>query len=107
MTWRNRAACHDDTVDPAWFDPFQGRGFLPIRAMRVCERCPVRDDCLEEAMGFPSCDDDGVWGGTTSRARHDIRSGRSSRIAAMAAGNRLAERRTDWEIAAAGERGAA
>ncbi len=103
MSWRDAAACHDDTVDPAWFDPFQGKGHIPVRAMRICGGCPVRDACLQEALGFPTSDDDGVWGGTTSRARNEIRGRRLSRAAAMAAGDRIAGMRTPEEQAAAAE----
>ena len=52
---------------------------------------------------MPASDDDGVWGGTTPRARLEVRQGRTSKASAMRAGDRIAERRTGREIAAEDE----
>lgn len=97
--WRERAACLDDRVDPAWFDPDHDHdpGFKPTRAMRICQGCPVRADCLEEALSVPMSDDGGVWGGTSTVNRNRIRQGRMTREQAMAAGDRTAAMRTAAE----------
>jgi hypothetical protein len=40
-------------------------------AKRLCARCPVREECLAYALARPSLD--GVWGGTSKRARARMR----------------------------------
>lgn len=61
--WLERARCRG--MDP---DRFFVRGIAQARpVIRVCERCPVKDDCLQYAL-----DNDitfGVWGGLTERQR--------------------------------------
>lgn len=96
MTWRSRAACLDDQVDPAWFD-MDGAGVLPVEAMRVCRGCPVRTECLDAALSVQVSDDAGVWGGTTFYRRFEIRRGRLSRARAMGYGDRIAQQRTHQE----------
>lgn len=43
-------------------------------AKSVCQRCPVKAPCLDEAMGregsAPAEERGGVWGGLTPRERH-------------------------------------
>lgn len=49
-------------------------GFLTweIRmAKLVCQKCPVRQPCLEEALANPGLQ--GVWGGTTGNERRRLR----------------------------------
>jgi len=36
-------------------------------ARRICRTCPVRKDCLEYALSFPTSDLHGVWAGLTPR----------------------------------------
>ena len=36
-------------------------------ARRICSDCPVKTQCLEYALEFPSADMHGVWAGLTSR----------------------------------------
>lgn len=61
--WLDRAKCRG--MDP---DRFFVRGVAQARpVIRVCDRCPVKDDCLRYAI-----DNDitfGVWGGLTERQR--------------------------------------
>lgn len=61
--WLGRARCRG--MDP---DRFFVRGIAQARpVIRVCERCPVRDECLRYAI-----ENDitfGVWGGLTERQR--------------------------------------
>lgn len=47
-------------------------------AKKVCERCPERVPCLAFAMANPV---DGIWGGTTTSERRDLRR-RSMRVVA-------------------------
>ena len=54
-------------------------GFLTweIRmAKSVCQQCPVKQPCLDEALKNPSLQ--GVWGGTTGNERRRLR--RESRV---------------------------
>lgn len=92
--WRLQAACRPDHIDPDWFHPTTD---IPIEAMRVCVNCPVRTDCLNEALNTKVSDDSGVWGGTTALARIQIRQGRLSPGRAMGYGNHIAQKRTPRE----------
>lgn len=62
MTWQNDAACADapDIFDLDWH--WQA-------AVRYCHTCPVRQQCLEQAMTF---NEHGIWGGTTRAMRRDL-----------------------------------
>lgn len=76
--WRASAACRDE--DPELFFP-TGAGntywWQVQDAKRVCGRCPVTADCLQEALAL-NCDD-GIWGGLEPQERSDIRLGRRYR----------------------------
>ena len=97
--WRNLAACNQPDVDPVWFDG--DRDQVPTRAMRICAGCPVRVNCLLEALSLPSSDDSGVWGGTTAAARKEVRMKRMSPGRAMGLGDRIGRLRTVEERQAA------
>jgi len=62
-SWRQAAACQG--VDPEVFYPFSDEEAGAAKA--VCERCAVRQPCLEFAL--TSRERDGVWGGATERER--------------------------------------
>lgn len=40
------------------------------RAVRICERCPVRPECLDYALELRI--DFGIWGGMTERQRRRL-----------------------------------
>ena len=42
-----------------------------LRAQTICGLCPLRDMCLEFALGDYSLE--GIWGGTTKSQRHEMR----------------------------------
>lgn len=70
QAWRARAACRG--MDTAIFFPdIQGPGAptnAAVAAARaVCDRCPVRDECLRFAL--VNRERDGVWGGTSPSER--------------------------------------
>jgi WhiB family redox-sensing transcriptional regulator len=71
-SWLDRAACRD--VDPEIFFPI-GRGMLAerqaIQAKVVCQRCPVRPECLKWAQFHAS--GDGVWAGFDADERRALR----------------------------------
>ncbi|MFJ6674745.1 WhiB family transcriptional regulator [Actinosynnema sp. NPDC091369] len=63
--WRTRASCRDEEPDQLF-----ARGAGQRRAKLLCVGCPVRTECLAEALdnriGF------GVWGGMTERERRAL-----------------------------------
>lgn len=66
--WRERAACQGS--DPElWFPDNGGRG--GDEARRICQRCPVADDCLEYAV--VTGQRDGIWGGKGEKGIRDLR----------------------------------
>lgn len=72
MDWRHRALCRDE--DPELFFPVgnSGPALLQIaEAKTVCERCPVREQCLEFALA--SGQDAGVWGGLSEDERRSLK----------------------------------
>jgi hypothetical protein len=71
--WRERAACRGG-VDPDLFFPAAesgaARGAQVRAAKAVCARCPVRSECLDEALvRIPY----GIAGGLTERERQRLR----------------------------------
>ena len=66
--WVDDAECRDINVDVF----FPGPGQRAREALEVCGRCPVRVECLAEAMADESLDH-GVRGGCTSAARKQLR----------------------------------
>lgn len=78
MRWQDRGACNG--ADPDLFFPERGDPTGP--AKRICERCPVKKECLEFALSDPETV--GVWGGTSGAQRRQIRraDGGGRRVAA-------------------------
>lgn len=69
--WRGAAACRSE--DPELFFPRGATGEHLVqaeRAKRVCERCPVRLRCLEDALAHRA--QDGVWGGLDQGERRAL-----------------------------------
>ncbi|MFF4258394.1 WhiB family transcriptional regulator [Streptomyces sp. NPDC001663] len=70
--WRDQAACRYE--DPELFFPIgtSGPALLQTeKAKAVCGRCPVRERCLEWALGHGEIL--GVWGGTGETERRALR----------------------------------
>jgi WhiB family redox-sensing transcriptional regulator len=63
LDWRARGQCAQ--VDPELFFPEKGGNSR--EAKRICAACPVREECLEDALG--RSEQFGVWGGLTERER--------------------------------------
>jgi hypothetical protein len=79
--WWDHAACAGEDVEQ--FFPEEKRGpkkknfkSLPDVIWAFCAICPVRQDCLKDAMKKSSLDryntTFGIWGGTTKRMRDEI-----------------------------------
>lgn len=64
--WNEHGACRG--LDPAIFYPPTDEEAGPAKA--VCDLCPVREPCLEHALGVR--ERDGVWGGATERERRRL-----------------------------------
>lgn len=76
--WRAKAACLGE--DPELFFPIGVTGSAldqAERAKRVCERCAVRAQCLDWALGTHQ--DAGIWGATTEDERRTLRRSRARR----------------------------
>lgn len=71
--WTLYAACVDDHVDNYFAEGTVNEAVLVKRAK--CGACPVRRDCLEDALAVEPDLDAGVWGGTTANERRAIRAG--------------------------------
>jgi WhiB family redox-sensing transcriptional regulator len=65
QSWRIRALCRD--ADP---DELFVRGADQNRAKLVCMGCPVRTECLAEALDNRISF--GIWGGMTERERRAL-----------------------------------
>lgn len=63
--WRCRAACRDGDPDRLFV-----RGAAQREAKLVCFGCPVRTECLAEALDHRI--EFGVWGGMTERERRAL-----------------------------------
>lgn len=70
LTWIDQAACRDEQsvrfIDPADDDEVRA-------ALSVCQRCPVRQPCLDTALTHRVEADVGIWGGTTPGQRRQLR----------------------------------
>ncbi|MEU4173232.1 WhiB family transcriptional regulator [Streptomyces sp. NPDC026665] len=63
--WRQDAVCH--SVDP---EELFGESAQQKRAKALCSGCPVRTECLVEALDQRI--EFGVWGGMTERERRAL-----------------------------------
>lgn len=63
--WAPRAACRQDAPDTLFV-----RGAEQNQAKQVCRACPVRTECLAEALDNQI--EWGVWGGMTERERRAL-----------------------------------
>lgn len=75
LEWQDEAACIGTKAEV--FFPEQGRH--PSEAKRLCQKCPVRPDCLDFALRLNITH--GVWGGHTESERLRIRRSRGRTVA--------------------------
>ena len=72
MDWRHKAACLNE--DPELFFPIGNTGPALAQieeAKKVCQRCPVRTECLSYALDHD--ERFGIWGGLSERERRRLR----------------------------------
>lgn len=74
-TWRDQALCAE--VDRDWFFPEKGDNWGS--AKRICALCPVKAECLEDAL--ENNEEWGIWGGTTDHERREIKARRREAVA--------------------------
>lgn len=84
--WTLDAECTRPGIDPAIFFPRSG-GHGSNRALKVCETCAVRAECLEDALAFESGEVqtgeilgqvEGVRGGMSAKRRRPLANQRSN-----------------------------
>ncbi len=63
--WADQAACKDSPPDELFV-----RGAEQHRVKQICSGCPVRTECLAEALDGRI--EFGVWGGLTERERRAL-----------------------------------
>ena len=70
--WRTQAACLDHNPEMFFPDPADRDG--EDEAIAICETCPVKADCLTDAMESETyrltSGRHGIWGGKTPRQRY-------------------------------------
>lgn len=65
--WHDLALCAQ--TDPEAFFPLKGGSSREAKS--ICQRCEVRGDCLDYALGHD--ERFGVWGGLSERERRKIK----------------------------------
>jgi hypothetical protein len=103
-------ACTGHSNPDLWFPEFTKQGKPSnketeklmdnaIYALSFCERCPVKDDCLEIGMRYDNLEN-GIWGGSLPGERL-VAAGRSTTstqvMDAVVLAERIRERVRIWE----------
>ena len=75
MSWIHNAACRGK--NPDYWHPPDGQPWLIHKGIKICQTCPVKQQCLEYALSFTPIEDNwGIYAGYTAKQRHEIRSGK-------------------------------
>jgi WhiB family transcriptional regulator, redox-sensing transcriptional regulator len=91
--WREEAECRN-SPELFDFDPFEldntNENAYPTQAQKdVCDRCPVRVQCLTHALVHD--EKGGIWGGTTAYQRKQLLRKRSRSTCPDCGGDRITE----------------
>lgn len=80
LDWRDDAACKDADTEMFFPDTYIAAELRP--ALALCRSCPVRRECLADALKSPIVDDHGIRGGLAESARAKLRApgGRAKRL---------------------------
>jgi WhiB family redox-sensing transcriptional regulator len=74
IAWQHLAACRGEDSTyffaPSYFERRAEKNAREAVAKAICARCPVRDECLEYALG--TRDNHGIWGGMNEMERRAI-----------------------------------
>ena len=65
--WQKRANCRGTDTDKFYPE----KGGRNVTAKRICDRCPVKVECLEYAL--ETDEKYGIWGGTSEEERKEMR----------------------------------
>jgi len=72
--WQFEAACRGEDsalfFAPGYFERREERAARELRAKALCDRCPVRETCLEFALAVN--ESHGVWGGLNEQERRQL-----------------------------------
>jgi hypothetical protein len=74
ITWLDHAACRNPEVNAELF--YSARAVFYKEAIAICGRCPVRKQCLTNALKTSFTDDGGIIAGLTRGDRDEIRLGK-------------------------------
>lgn len=69
--WVKEGTCLQERHPTELFFPPKGNVPHIVRAKAICNRCPVKAECLEWALAVP--ERIGIWGGTTEYERRKLR----------------------------------
>jgi WhiB family redox-sensing transcriptional regulator len=83
------------TEDPTLFFPPYDSPSANAPAKAVCERCPIKPECLEWALDH---EDEGVWGGTGPADRRALLRKRDRVHCVMCGGDSIIEDENGHEI---------
>lgn len=73
--WRDRAACKGRNTDLFFRKPGTPEADA---ALLMCGTCPVRNQCLQDALSYEPQEDLGIRGGMTEGARRKLRKGQAA-----------------------------
>ena len=81
MSWRELASCKG-MDHKLWFagnnglhGPRRGAEDQTRQALKICDGCPVKAECLEDSINLEF----GIFGGVTAKERHRLRKGSGRR----------------------------
>ncbi|HYF12169.1 MAG TPA: WhiB family transcriptional regulator [Actinomycetota bacterium] len=79
--WQDGAACRGEDsaffFAPSYFEKRYEKDAREAKAKAICDRCPVREPCLEYALRIR--EPHGVWGGLNETERRHVLRQRSLR----------------------------
>ena len=70
VEWRYQARCSTSRGTLSLF--FSDHRFDQRAALRICQSCPVRQQCLKDELTYPASEQHGVRGGLTALARRSV-----------------------------------
>lgn len=74
--WVRQAACASCGLDPEVWSLSNKRSAVPEHLADICRACPVRRQCLDDALATNPTDDHDVRAGLNPHDRHRLRMGR-------------------------------
>jgi len=69
--WIEQGLCRQQGNHPDWWWPESNDDRTAMLALNICQRCPVRKQCLDHALAKP--EEFGIWGGLLPEARRRAR----------------------------------